>query len=291
VATEQECLDALRQAAAELDESPSKAQYERLGWQPASATIIRTVGSWNEAKERAELETAPSSGTRTRPPPAEVDVETDEWEAMSVDQRWHYRNREQNARQTLERRDRIRRWLRIHKSSLGCRRCGEADGCCLDFHHVGDQKEDAINKLVRDGYSVAAIRTEMDRCVVLCANCHRKQHVSEDSAAFSVGTSRSLTPAGEWIRPDESEVTLTHQERLRAWTVAYRQYKGCQECVEDDPRSLQFHHTDPTEKSEGVGAMVSQGVPLAAIRSEVGNCVVLCANCHRRRHDEADESR
>ena len=42
--TEQECLDALREAAERLGESPTKAAYEDLGLTPASATIIRVVG-------------------------------------------------------------------------------------------------------------------------------------------------------------------------------------------------------------------------------------------------------
>ncbi|ELY90615.1 hypothetical protein C483_11161 [Natrialba hulunbeirensis JCM 10989] len=42
--TEDECIEALREAAERLGESPTKAQYEELGLTPASATIIRTCG-------------------------------------------------------------------------------------------------------------------------------------------------------------------------------------------------------------------------------------------------------
>jgi hypothetical protein len=102
--TPEECLDALREAARRLGESPTKAQYEALGLQPASATIIRTVGGWNRAKEQAGLATAPSTGTRVGEKPDTLDVSDEEWEAMSVDQRWHYRNVEWNTRRTLDRR-------------------------------------------------------------------------------------------------------------------------------------------------------------------------------------------
>lgn len=54
--TETECLEALREAAERLGESPTKAEYEDLGLRPASATIIRAVGGWNEAKEKAGLD-------------------------------------------------------------------------------------------------------------------------------------------------------------------------------------------------------------------------------------------
>jgi predicted HNH restriction endonuclease len=33
-----------------------------------------------------------------------------------------------------------------------------------------------VNELVLYGYSKAAIRAEIDNCVVLCANCHRVKH-------------------------------------------------------------------------------------------------------------------
>jgi len=42
--TETECLDALREAAERLGESPTKAAYEGLGLTPSSSTIIRVVG-------------------------------------------------------------------------------------------------------------------------------------------------------------------------------------------------------------------------------------------------------
>ncbi len=64
--TAEECLEALREAAERLGESPTKAQYEELGLTPASATIIRTCGGWNDAKEKAGLETSHSRGSRVR---------------------------------------------------------------------------------------------------------------------------------------------------------------------------------------------------------------------------------
>jgi hypothetical protein len=65
--SESECLDALREAAERLGESPTKQQYEDLGLRPAASTVIRVVGGWNEAKERAGLETY-SQGENGGPP-------------------------------------------------------------------------------------------------------------------------------------------------------------------------------------------------------------------------------
>ena len=84
--TEAECLETLREAAERLGESPTKAEYEDPGLRPASATIIRAVGGWNEAKEKAGLDTNPSMGTRVQPNPDHVTVPEDsEWNELSVD--------------------------------------------------------------------------------------------------------------------------------------------------------------------------------------------------------------
>ena len=59
-----------------------------------------------------------------------------------------------------------------------CVQCGY-DTCAhaLDFHHTdGTQKEHEISDLVYSGSSLEKIKTEIDKCVVLCANCHRELH-------------------------------------------------------------------------------------------------------------------
>ena len=61
-----------------------------------------------------------------------------------------------------------------------CEECGESDIRVLEFHHRnGSEKEKAVAALVSSGYSVARIQEEINRCRVLCANCHRKVTVEE----------------------------------------------------------------------------------------------------------------
>lgn len=178
MATEQECLDALCRAADQLDTSPTKAEYEQLGLTPASATIIRVLGGWNRAKRSAGLAAAHSRGARTQPKPDTVNLPDDvEWADLSVDQRWHYRNRDWNTQRTLRRRDRYRAWLHRYKGDIGCARCSESDPACLDFHHRDPEaKERSSSQMVSYGYGKTRLNEEIDSCAVLCANCHRKEH-------------------------------------------------------------------------------------------------------------------
>ncbi len=133
--TEDECLEALLEAADRLGESPTKAQYEELGLTPASGTIIRTFGSWNDAKEAAGLRTWYSRGSRVGSKPSDVELPPEtSWEELSVDQRWHYRNAEWNTERTLDRRAKLRAWAYEYKREQGgCIRCDEDDPACLDF--------------------------------------------------------------------------------------------------------------------------------------------------------------
>jgi len=268
--TEQECLDALREAADELGESPTKADYEALGLTPAAATILRVVGGWNEAKERAGLETNASRGSRVAPKPGDVTIPEDaEWAELSQDQRWHYRNVEWNTERTLRRRADLRAWVNERKAEHGCADCGESDPSCLDLHHrESADKEMEITDMVTYGHSKENLREEMAKCDVLCANCHRKRHDNRPAAVDGDGKA------------------TTKRERLHRWSFEYRRERGCERCEEGDPVCLQFHHPDDVDKEESVGKMIADSYPNAAVRAEADRCVVLCANCHRREHFE-----
>lgn len=69
-------------------------------------------------------------------------------------------------------------FMRQYKQGLVCVDCGYDNPICFDFHHVGDDKVDVISNLVSGGYSLEKIKTELSKCVCLCANCHRIRHHS-----------------------------------------------------------------------------------------------------------------
>jgi hypothetical protein len=182
MATERDCVEALREAARRLGESPSKAQYEDLELTPASATVIRTCGGWNRAKERAGLETFTAGSLppgEVAPKPECVELPDDEtWEDLSPHQRWYRENREHQEGKKRRRRAMLRKWLYQYKSEhCAYVRCDETDPACLDFHHQDvTEKRDDVSRLVARGFARERIRDEIEKCEVLCANCHRKEH-------------------------------------------------------------------------------------------------------------------
>lgn len=66
-------------------------------------------------------------------------------------------------------------WMREFKKTLHCEQCGDKRWYVLDFHHI-DGKEDGVSDMVSRNCSIEKILKEIDKCKVLCSNCHREVH-------------------------------------------------------------------------------------------------------------------
>jgi hypothetical protein len=86
-------------------------------------------------------------------------------------------HKEEMKKRRTKKRSKIRDFLNEYKSYKGCKKCGEKDFACLDFHHADEEKKNNnICKMVRKCYSIETIKKEIELCIILCANCHRKLH-------------------------------------------------------------------------------------------------------------------
>ena len=87
------------------------------------------------------------------------------------------------------RRNRHRAMIDVYKRERGCALCGESDPVCLDFHHDDPSgKIASVAKLVRDNRGWSAIFAEIEKCSLLCANCHRKvEHCSRGLSPRQIG--------------------------------------------------------------------------------------------------------
>ena len=94
--------------------------------------------------------------------------------------KWYRENREKRIRQVAERKQAIAAWFTDYKKDLCCTECGFSHPATLDFHHTDPaDKEFSIADIARKGYSMDRILSEIEKCIVLCANCHRIFHYSE----------------------------------------------------------------------------------------------------------------
>ena len=64
-----------------------------------------------------------------------------------------------------------------HKKSIGCQNCGYNEhGAALDWHHPNKDKDKGYH-LTHYTYFNEIGRLERDKCILLCSNCHRVEHV------------------------------------------------------------------------------------------------------------------
>jgi hypothetical protein len=91
-----------------------------------------------------------------------------------VENRDYYRQKKTRNLQLLK------DWVNKYKSELKCCKCSEDRWWVLDFHHNNPLEKDIeVSTLIGTGCSKEKIFNEINKCSVLCANCHRDHHYQE----------------------------------------------------------------------------------------------------------------
>lgn len=77
------------------------------------------------------------------------------------------------------RRDILKEDLLKYKNVNGCQKCGYKgkNNGSLDFHHLRDKEFKVMIEVFRKKKIFDYILDEVDKCIVLCSNCHQKEHV------------------------------------------------------------------------------------------------------------------
>lgn len=90
---------------------------------------------------------------------------------------WYQDNKERQLENVRRNNQNYRKIAREYKFQYliehPCSSCGESDPRVLEFHHEGN-KEAEVSRLMGRGASLHALKAEIAKCVVLCANCHRR---------------------------------------------------------------------------------------------------------------------
>ncbi|MEK6860588.1 MAG: hypothetical protein AABY07_01335 [Nanoarchaeota archaeon] len=103
---------------------------------------------------------------------------------------WYYKNRERAYNKTRERKIIIREWFKDLKQNLKCNRCDENHPATLHFHHIDPKKKImSLAMMINHAWSKEKILLEMEKCEVLCANCHAKEHYNGDYSISKDSTS------------------------------------------------------------------------------------------------------
>jgi hypothetical protein len=80
------------------------------------------------------------------------------------------RQREHEKIVKLAKRQYVTDYLLAHP----CVDCGEKDIIVLEFDHVRGDKKYNVSNLIMQSYGLNTLITEIEKCEVRCANCHRR---------------------------------------------------------------------------------------------------------------------
>jgi hypothetical protein len=95
--------------------------------------------------------------------------------------KWYKGNKEKANKKSSKGNQERRDWFNSIKEQFQCVKCEEKYTACLDFHHIDPKTKSftiasSVNGLKE---SKEKILEEINKCVVLCSNCHRKFHHME----------------------------------------------------------------------------------------------------------------
>lgn len=111
----------------------------------------------------------------------------------SSDQKWIAENPSIWKERNKNKNQKIRNILSEFRLELGgeCKKCKENREHLLDFHHVDpNEKEGVIAEILGwNGFgenAVSKAKKELDKCVLLCSNCHRDFHFLEKNKNIDI---------------------------------------------------------------------------------------------------------
>lgn len=177
--TEEDCINALQNAKDKIGSSPTMSEYDELDIGPSSMTIRRLLGGWNKAKDKANLDKIPKNEHKYKGPRLDKpeDFSSEEWRNMTSNQRHYYHNKKDILAKNRELKNQKQEWFKNYKKDIECENCGENHPATLSFHHRNpEEKEHCVSKMPANGYSIESIKQEMEKCDVLCRNCHAIKH-------------------------------------------------------------------------------------------------------------------
>jgi hypothetical protein len=94
--------------------------------------------------------------------------------------KWYQKNKTKFKKQVVElkkkHRQNVSSWIQEYKQHCSCLFCGETEPVCLDFHHLSGTEKEFNISWNNQHVNILDVLKELEKCVVLCSNCHRKIH-------------------------------------------------------------------------------------------------------------------
>lgn len=92
--------------------------------------------------------------------------------------KWHQENKEKRQRDATMRKQLGKIKAVVHFGDR-CNKCGDSyPVCCYEFHHINGEKDGNPSKYF--GLKEERMFAELEKCVMLCSNCHKTEHFGEN---------------------------------------------------------------------------------------------------------------
>lgn len=90
----------------------------------------------------------------------------------------HYENNKQKIKNRAslskqKNRERNKQYLENYKSNKSCLDCGETNSIVLEFDHVIGVKLGNVINMAYSPVGLKKLKEEIEKCELVCANCHR----------------------------------------------------------------------------------------------------------------------
>lgn len=200
-----------------------------------------------------------------------------------------------------------------------CNRCGyNKNIATLDFHHLDPNVKDKNLANILVNTDKNKIYNEIDKCVLLCSNCHREEHQRIDDRIelennfkpFQLDNFSNFILTGkntgktscyrcDIVITEENLASKKHYplckscnskravETAKNGKIRTVEYMGgcCSICGYDKCiRALEFHHLDPDKKSKDYNKNFKLW-SFERQKKELEHCILVCSNCHREIHN------
>lgn len=160
-----------------------------------------------------------------------------------------------------------KRTMSINYLGGKCMKCDENKMHVMIFHHRDPSKKE-LSGLDFRRKKWTDLKRELDKCDLLCQNCHRELHYLEKTK---------------------------YNDDRRLDKKIYLEYSGgsCIKCgYSKCPASLTFHHRNPSEREFWIGGLSERMSSIDdlnyRIKKEIDKCDLLCANCHTLEHSDSN---
>ena len=187
---------------------------------------------------------------------------------------YYARNREREILRVRQRQDARLAYLR----GLRRRPCADCGGT-FEPHQMDFDHRDPANKSFRLTSSramlasEATLRQELEKCDVVCANCHRVR---------TMRTAPNQHPNRTAVRSKATQ-RWSINRRAQLMVLAELRDSPCRDCGRRLPwYAMEYDHRDPKAKVDEVMRMAGHA-GLDRILAEVAKCDIVCSNCHRDR--------